>query len=54
MVKVKKVWEKKIKNKQKEAVASREHRKKIWQRNQEVVTKAGVEHLKHKRNRSTR
>ena len=42
MEKVKKVREKKMKQKQKEAVVSREQRQKIRQRNWEVVTKARV------------
>ena len=42
MEKVKKVREKKMKQKQKPAVVSREQRKKIRQRNREVVTKARV------------
>ena len=46
MEKVKKVWEKKMKKKQKEAVASVEQRKKIRQRHQEVVTKDGVPTVK--------
>ena len=42
MEKVPKVSEKKMKKKLKEAVASREQKKKIRQRHQKAVTKAGV------------
>ena len=42
MEKVKKVWEKKMKKKQKEVMASREQKKKIRQRHQEAVKKAWV------------
>ena len=42
MEKVKKVWERKMKKKQKEAAASKEQRKKIRQKHQKAVTKAGV------------
>ena len=44
-----------MKTKQKEAVALKEQRKKVRQRYQEAVTKAGMaQRPEHKRNRSTR
>ena len=54
MDKIKKVREKKMKTKQKEAVALKEQRKKVRQIYQEAVTKAGWQRPEHKRNRSTR